>query len=156
MAGRGAVLVVSVLAAVVAISVEPERLLANFPSVIAAMVTWAFALAGSALTPAVLLGIWWPAATARGAVAGIWTGAGIAIAALGVGLAIGPDPSDGLSAVLLAPAMIAAPISAATIVVVSRLDTGPPVSPRLWTRMHGTAADRQAERIARITLRGRR
>ena len=156
MAGRGAVLVVSVLAAVVAISVEPERFLASFPSVIAAMVTWAFALAGSALTPAVLLGIWWPEATARGAVAGIWTGAAIAIAALAVGLTIGPDPGDGLSAVLLAPAMIAAPISAATIVVVSRRDTGPPVSPQLWTRMHGTAADRQAERMARLTLRGRR
>ncbi|TVR18267.1 MAG: cation acetate symporter [Nitriliruptor sp.] len=155
-AGRGAVLVVSVLAAVVAISVEPERLVATFPSVIATMVTWAFALAGSALTPAVLLGIWWRDATARGAVAGIWTGAIIAVGALVVGLVIGPDPSDGLSAVLLAPAMIAAPISAVTIVVVSRLDTGPSVRPRVWTRMHGTAADRQTERMAQITLRGRR
>ncbi len=155
-AGRGAVIVVSVLAAVVAISVEPERLVATFPSVIATMVTWAFALAGSALTPAVLLGIWWRDATARGAVAGIWTGAIIAVGALVVGLVIGPDPSDGLSAVLLAPAMIAAPISAVTIVVVSRLDTGPSVRPRVWTRMHGTAADRQTERMAQITLRGRR
>ncbi|TVP63536.1 MAG: cation acetate symporter [Nitriliruptor sp.] len=155
-AGRGAVLVVSVLAAVVAISVEPERFVATFPSVIATMVTWAFALAGSALTPAVLLGIWWRDATARGAVAGIWTGAIIAIGALVVGLFTGPDPSDGLSAVLLAPAMIAAPISAVTIVVVSRLDTGPSVRPRVWTRMHGTAADRQTERMAQITLRGRR
>ncbi len=155
-AGRGAGIVVSVLAAVVAISVEPERLVATFPSVIATMVTWAFALAGSALTPAVLLGIWWRDATARGAVAGIWTGAIIAVGALVVGLVIGPDPSDGLSAVLLAPAMIAAPISAVTIVVVSRLDTGPSVRPRVWTRMHGTAADRQTERMAQITLRGRR
>ncbi len=155
LAGRAAVLVVSALAAAVAIAVDPERLLASFPSVIATMVTWAFALAGSALTPAVLLGIWWRDATARGAVAGIWTGATTAIGALLVGLVIGANPSDGLTAVLLAPAMIAAPISTATIVVVSRLDTGPPVSPRVWTRMHGTAADRQAERMARITLRGR-
>ena len=155
-AGRAAVLVISVVAAGVALWVGPERLLASFPSVIAAMVTWAFALAGSALTPAVLLGIWWREATARGAVAGIWTGAAVAIGALVLGLVIGPDPSGGLSAVLLAPALIAAPLSAATIVVVSRRDTGPPVSDRLWTRMHGTAADRQAERMARITLRGRR
>jgi cation/acetate symporter len=47
-------------------------------------------------------------------------------------------------------------VSAVAIVVVSRLDTGPPVSSRVWTLMHGTAADRQAERMARITLRGRR
>jgi cation/acetate symporter len=156
MAGRGAVLLISALAAVAAMAVEPARLLTTFPSVIATMVTWAFALAGSALTPTVLLGIWWRDATARGALAGIWSGATIAIGALVAGLVMGADASNGLSAVLLAPAMIAAPVSAVAIVVVSRLDTGPPVSPRVWTLMHGTAADRQAERMARITLRGRR
>lgn len=155
-AGRVAVLVISGAAAVVAMAVEPARLLTTFPSVIATMVTWAFALAGSALTPVVLLGIWWRDATARGAAAGIWTGATIAIGALVAGLATGADASDGLSAVLLAPTMIAAPISALTIVAVSRLDTGPSVSPRVWTRMHGTAADRQTERMARITLRSQR
>jgi len=156
LAGRAAVLFVSVVAAVVAIAVDPERLLATFPSVIATMVTWAFALAGSALTPALLLGIWWRRATARGAVAGIWTGAVVAILALVTGLVRGPESGDGLTAVLFAPAMIAAPLSTTAIVVVSRLDTDPPVDPRLWTRMHGTAADRQTERLARITLRGRR
>ncbi len=155
-AGRGAVLLISGAAAVLAMSVEPARLLTTFPSVIATMVTWAFALAGSELTPVVLLGIWWRDATARGAAAGIWIGATIAIGALVAGLATGADASDGLSAVLLAPTMIAAPVSALTIVAVSRLDTGPSVSPRVWTRMHGTAADRQTERMARITLRSRR
>jgi cation/acetate symporter len=156
LAGRIAVLVISGAAAVLAMAVEPARLLTTFPSVIATMVTWAFALAGSALTPTVLLGIWWRDTTARGALAGIWSGASIAISALVAGLVLGAVPSDGLGAVLLAPAIIAAPISAVTVVVVSRLDTGPSVSPRVWTRMHGTAADRQAERLARITLRGRR
>jgi cation/acetate symporter len=152
-AGRAAVLVVSLLAAVIAMVVEPSRLLATFPSVIATMVTWAFALAGSALTPVVLLGIWWPAATARGAAAGIWTGCAVAVAALVVGLATGADPADGVGAVLLAPTMLAAPVSALVIVGVSRLDPGPGVAPPVWTRMHGTAADRQLERLARITLR---
>jgi cation/acetate symporter len=152
-AGRAAVLVVSALAAVLALVVEPAQLLATFPSVIATMVTWAFALAGSALTPVVLLGIWWPAATARGAVAGIWIGCAVAVGALVVGLATGADPADGLGAVLLAPTMVAAPISALTIVVVSRLDPGPGVATAVWTLMHGTAADRQLERLARITLR---
>jgi cation/acetate symporter len=155
-AGRAAVLVVSVVAALVALAVEPSQLLATFPSLIATMVTWAFALAGSALTPVVLLGIWWPAATARGAVAGVWTGCAVAVGALSVGLVTGADPSDGLGAVLLAPALVAAPVSALTILAVSRLDPGPGVSVAVWTRMHGTAFDRQTERLARVTLRGRR
>jgi cation/acetate symporter len=152
-AGRAAVLVASVLAAFLALAVEPSRLLATFPSVIATMVTWAFALAGSALTPVVMLGIWWPRATARGAVAGVWAGSAIAVGALVTGLVTGADPSDGVGAVLLAPTMLAAPVSALTIVVVSRVDPHPGVTPAVWTRMHGTAADRQLERLARITLR---
>jgi cation/acetate symporter len=155
-AGRAAVLVVSVLAALVALAVEPTRLLTTFPSVIATMVTWAFALAGSALTPVVLLGIWWRDATATGAVAGIWVGGTLAVAGLMLGLVTGADPADGLGAILLAPALIAAPASALTIVVVSRLDPAGGVSPRVWTRMHGTAHDRQAERMARVTLRSGR
>jgi cation/acetate symporter len=155
-AGRAAVLVASLLAALLALVIEPSQLLATFPSVIATMVTWAFALAGSALTPVVLLGIWWPDATARGAVAGIWTGCTVAVAALVVGLVTGADPADGFGAVLLAPAMIAAPVSGLTIVVVSRLDAGAGVSDAVWARMHGTATDRQLERVARITLRSPR
>lgn len=151
--GRLAVLLVSVLAALVALAVEPARLLGTFPSVIATMVTWAFALAGSALTPVVLLGIWWRDATARGAVAGIAVGGTLTVAALLAGLLTGADPADGLGAVLLAPTMIAAPVSALAIVVVSRLDDAGGVSSRVWTRMHGTAHDRQAEQLAEITLR---
>jgi cation/acetate symporter len=152
-AGRAAVLVVSVLAAFAALAVEPSHLLTTFPSLIATMVTWAFALAGSALTPVVLLGIWWRDATARGAVAGIAVGGTLALTALLVGLVTGADPADGVGAILLAPTLVAAPASALTIVLVSRLDGDGGVGPRIWTRMHGTADDRQAERVARITLR---
>jgi cation/acetate symporter len=154
-AGRVAILVVSVMAALVALAVEPARLLGVFPSVIATMVTWAFALAGSALTPTLLLAIWWPRATTRGAVAAITVGATLAITALVVGLGTGADPADGLGAVLLAPTVIAAPASALTVVVVSVTDPDPGVDARVWTRMHGTAADRQVERLARLTLRQR-
>jgi cation/acetate symporter len=155
-AGRVAVLVVSVLAALVALVVEPARLLATFPSVIATMVTWAFALAGSSLTPVLLLGIWWRGATARGAVAGVTAGAGVAITALVVGLSTGADPGDGVGALLLAPTVVAAPVSALVTVVVSRRDPEAGATARVWTRMHGTAADRQVERIAALTVRGRR
>jgi cation/acetate symporter len=154
-AGRLAILVVSLLAALVALAVGPGRLLGTFPSIIAAMVTWAFALAGSALTPTLLLAIWWPRATARGAVAGITSGATLAVLALAVGLVTGADPGDGLGAALLAPTVVAAPTSALIVVVVSRADPAPGVDARVWTRMHGTAADRQVERVARLTLRRR-
>ena len=146
----------SVLAALVALAVEPARLLTTFPSIIATMVTWAFAMAGSALTPVVLLGIWWRNATAAGAVAGIWVGGVIAVGALLVGMVVGADPADGLGAVLLAPTLIAAPASTVTIVLVSRLDTATGAGDGVWSRMHGTAQDRKAERLARITLRSRR
>jgi cation/acetate symporter len=154
-AGRLAILVVSALAAIIGLLVEPSRLLVTFPSVIATMVTWAFALAGSALTPTLLLAIWWPRTTSRGAVAGITVGATAAILLLIVGLVGGADPADGLGALLLAPTVVAAPLSAVTVVVVSRTDRAQGADPRVWTRMHGTAADRQVERIARLTLRGR-
>jgi cation/acetate symporter len=155
-AGRVAVLVVSVLAAVAALAVEPAQLLTTFPSLIATMVTWAFALAGSALTPVLLLGIWWRGATTRGAVAGIWVGGALAVFALTVGLVSGADPADGWGAVLLAPTLVTAPVSALTIVLVSRLDADQGIATAVWTRMHGTAEDRWAERVARATLRTRR
>ncbi len=156
LAGRAAVVLVSALAAVIALVVEPTRLLSTFPSVIATMVTWAFALAGSALTPAVLIGIWWRRATAAGAEAGIWVGGALAVGSLVVGLVTEASPADGLGAVLLAPTLIAAPASALTIVVVSLFDQSTGVRPHVWTRLHGTADDRQAERLAWMTLRGDR
>ena len=152
-AGKLGVVVVSVAAALLAMVVEPSQLLATFPSLIATMVTWAFALAGSALTPVILLGIWWPNATARGAVAGVGVGCAVAVGALVAGLVTGADPSDGIGAVLQAPALVAAPVSALAIVVVSWLDPAPGASMALWTRMHGTAQDRRIERLARVTLR---
>ena len=93
------------LAALLALAIEPTRLLDTFPSVIATMVTWAFALAGRALTPALLLSIWWRGTTARGAVAGIGVGCAVSVAAVVVGLMTGADPGDGVGAVLLAPTL---------------------------------------------------
>jgi cation/acetate symporter len=154
-AGRTAIVAVSGFAALLALAIEPVRLLGTFPSIIATMVTWAFALAGSALTPTLLLSIWWRPTTARGAVAGMTVGAVIAITAVVVGLATGADPGDGVGALLLAPALLAAPLSALAVVVGSRTDPAPADATAAWVRMHGTAGDRQAERVARLTLRAR-
>lgn len=155
-AGRVAIVAVSVLAALIALVVEPSRLLGTFPSVIATMVTWAFALAGSAITPTLLASIWWRGITARGAIAGIAVGGSTAVLGLVVGLSTGADPADGIGAVLLAPTLVAAPLSVLALGLVSRLDPTPTDPTQAWVRMHGTAADRQVERMTALTVRGGR
>ena len=57
------------LVAVMAATVAAER-----PGTILSMVAWAFSIAGSALFPALVLGIFWDRATRQGALAGMLTG----------------------------------------------------------------------------------
>jgi cation/acetate symporter len=148
-AGRLAVAVVASLSAILALGLQPQSLAALFPSIVATMVTWAFALAGSALTPVFILAIWWPRTTAVGAVAGMVLGAAVAIGMFTVGAVLA---EVGAGEVLLTPTLIAAPVSALTTVLVSRRTAPPAGLDRLWLQMHGTAADRQAERLARLTI----
>lgn len=147
-AGRLAVVAVAALSAMLALLLRPEALTALFPSIVAQMVTWAFALAGSALTPVFLLTIWWPRTTAAGAVAGMAVGATGALVTIATGLAAGGG------VLLLAPAMVAAPAATLTCLAVSMVTAPPPDLAASWVRLHGTAADRHAERLARLTIRG--
>ncbi|MFA9447161.1 cation acetate symporter [Egicoccus sp. AB-alg6-2] len=151
-AGQLAVVVASAAAALVALALEPARLSSSFPSVVALLVTWAFALAGSALTPVLLLAIWWRGVSARGAIAGMSLGTLVVIGSLAVGLLRGGD-SDDLGSLLLAPTLMAAPAAALVTILVSRVDGPPPGITGVWLRMHGTAADRQVERFARMAAR---
>ncbi|MPY85385.1 MAG: cation acetate symporter [Actinophytocola sp.] len=150
-AGRGAVIVVAVFSAVLALGLRPDSLTALFPSIVATMVTWAFALAGSALAPVFILAIWWRGTTSRGAGAGMITGAVVAIGMF----ASAPWVADpGASEVLLAPTIVAAPLAVAVTVLVSRRTEPPEDLDRLWLRLHGTAGDRRAARLARLTIAG--
>lgn len=151
LAGRAAVVLVAVLSAAVAVSVHPDSLGALLPSLVATMVTWAFALAGSALTPVFLLTIWWRGTTAVGAICGMCTGAVVAITMFAVGTVAG---AEGLSAMLLTPTIVAAPLAAVVTIVTSRHTSTPANLEQLWLKLHGTAADRQAERLARLTIAG--
>lgn len=152
-AGRVAVVVATCAAAVAALMLRPDDLADTViaPSLVATMVTWAFCLAGSSLTPVLVLAIWWRGATARGAVAGMAIGAFTSVAMIGLGLvqAAGINPRASL---LLTPTLVAAPLAGLVMVVVSRRGTPPTDVDRVWRRMHGTAADRQAERLAELTL----
>lgn len=150
-AGRAAVVIVATLSAVLALGVQPDSLGALLPSMVATMVTWAFALAGSALTPVFLLVIWWRGTTAAGAISGMVTGALVAITMFAVGIVAG---DNGLGAMLLTPTILAAPLAAAVTILVSRHTGTPENLEELWLKLHGTAADRRAERLARLTIAG--
>ena len=88
---------------------------------ISVLVGWAFALAASTFCPLLLLGIWWERLTARGAAAGLMTGATLASAGIFTGLAVeGGHPT--VEAVLAQPAVLSVPVSFAVMVVVSLAD----------------------------------
>ncbi|MBW3606433.1 MAG: cation acetate symporter [Actinobacteria bacterium] len=151
LAGRLAVVGTAAVAAAIALRLEPTSLSALFPSAVATMVTWAFAVAGSALTPVIILSIWWRGMTASGAIAGLVTGSAIAIGLFFVAL---DQPGWSIASLLLTPTPIAAPCAVLVAVVVSRRTPVPDDVTQLWVRLHGTASDRTAERLARLTIRG--
>jgi cation/acetate symporter len=133
----------------IALTMRPESFTAILPSIVAVMVTWAFALAGSALTPVFLLAIWWRGITATGAIAGMATGAATAVTMVGVGA--GLDQAL-VGEAMLTPTLIAAPLAVLVTIAVSRRTAPPPDVEGMWLRMHGTAADREAERFARLMI----
>lgn len=150
-AGRWAVLVAAALSAGLALLLRPYSLTALFPSIVATMVTWAFALAGSALAPVFILAIWWRRTTATGAVAGMTVGALTAVALVAAAPSVGE--SD-LGELLLTPTIVAAPLASVVTIAVS-LRTNPPSDvDRLWLKLHGTAGDRRAVRLAKLTIAG--
>jgi cation/acetate symporter len=147
-AGRVTTAVVACAAAGLALTLTPGSFTAVAPSVVATMVTWAFAVAGAALTPVFVLAIWWRGTTAAGAVAGMLTGL-----VLAVGMFTTGTFAEGawLREVLVTPTLVAAPVAAAVTVAVSLRGSPPADVDRSWLLMHGTAADRRAERLARLT-----
>lgn len=86
---------------------------------ISVLVGWAFALAASTFCPLLLLGVWWPRLTARGATVGMLAGAGVATGMIAAGL-IGDFPEDtALGAILTQPAAVSVPIAFGAMVALS-------------------------------------
>lgn len=95
-----------------------------------------FVFAASSLSPMLLLGVWWPRLTARGATWGMVTGGVACALALVVHAAVG---GVGLAAPLLGqPAAWTIPLATAVMVGVSLIDrTGPPArTARYLSRLH--------------------
>ncbi|MEZ5259205.1 MAG: cation acetate symporter [Ilumatobacteraceae bacterium] len=115
-AGRVAVGVLAVVSAVLGLLLDPDQLTGSIPSVIAGLVTAAFGIAGSTLAPVIVIGIWWPRATAHGAVAAMVVGFATSTVSIGFGLF-----SDSASSVLTTPTIVSGTLAILVMVVVSRL-----------------------------------
>ena len=156
-AGRVTTLLAAGLAAGVAVLLRPDGFTPTSPSLVATMVTWAFAVAGSALTPVLVLSIWWRGMTAAAATAAMLTGGALAVVMFLSAELMDPSP---LRDLMSAPTPVAAPVAILVAVVVARRTTPPAGTEAAWLTMHGTAADRHAERLARMmvdrTGKGRR
>jgi len=148
-AGQFTVLVMAVLAAATAAVLRPDRLSGSTPSIIASLVTAAFALSASTLAPAVMLGIWWKRASADGIFAGLVVGGSLSTIAMGISFTDSSAP-----AVLRSPALFTAPVAIATIVAVSMATQPVEGIDEIWVRMHGTARDRRSERLAKMVIEG--
>jgi cation/acetate symporter len=97
------------------------------------LVGWAFAIAASAFCPLLLLGIWWPSLTRRGAAWGMTVGATLSTGAI-LTTMIAPQP--GWPGTLLAqPAIVTVPLAFAVMIAVSRRRQPRPVSD-LLLQMH--------------------
>lgn len=150
--GRVAVAGTAVAAAAFGILVQNlEFGLTNTPS-LALMVTWAFAVAGSAFTPVFLLSVWWKRMTARGVIAGMIVGASVSLALIGYALiadaaGLPRSPFGSFSGIVGAPAA-----AAAAMAISLRERHAEPSA--WWMRIHGTARERRQALLARLAARG--
>ncbi len=87
------------------------------------LVGWAFAIAASSFCPLLVLGIWWPGLTRRGALAGLIIGGGASSAAVVTSLA-GIGERGWWAVLLQVPALWTVPLAFATMVVGSRATKG--------------------------------
>ena len=167
-AGQVAVGVMAVTAAVLATLFDPSRFTASVPSIVASLVTAAFAFAGCTLTPALLLAIWSKSVTASGIIVGVAFGAVASLASISAGLLVPGAPT-----VLQTPTLVLGPLVMLTIMAVSQVSTARTTSAdddrtttirqkpgsdveQIWLVMHGSASDRRAERLAEITVESTR
>ncbi|MBM7503639.1 cation acetate symporter [Agromyces aurantiacus] len=125
---RWAALFTTAVPLVVALATVPQGLVSSVGNV--------FVFAASALTSVIVLGIWWPRLTARGAIASMVVGSTLCAAALIATAALGPR-SDAWAALLAQPGAWTIPAAALAGIVVSLLDRRTPAgAERMLGRLH--------------------
>ncbi|CAM4331281.1 solute symporter family protein [Paenibacillus tarimensis] len=153
--GKIAVVVMGLFSLFVGIGIPAIGLDKAYPSLIAMMVTWAFAISGGAFVPMLLCSIWWKKTTRNGAIAGMLVGGGGSILFIGLNILkeTGVFPAGSFGAVLgsLAfPSIFIIPLSFAVIVMVSLFGRQgqPAYVNSIWARIHGTDALSERVRLA--------
>jgi cation/acetate symporter len=96
--------------------------LKSFP--INQLVGWAFAIAASSFCPLLILGIWWPRLTAKGAAAGMLIGGGSAVGAIVFNL-FGPTIGGWPGALLVQPAAWCVPLAFGSAIAVTLVTSAP-------------------------------
>lgn len=101
------------------------------PIGISSAVGHAFAIAAATFAPLLILGVWWPRLTAKGAAAGVGIG-GLSTVLAAVVSVTGTAPAGWPDALVSAPAAWATPLAFAVTITVSLLT--PASRPRRWAR----------------------
>lgn len=123
-------------AAVVCAAVPLGFALATVPQGLVTSVANVFVFAASALSPVIVLGIWWRPLTARGAIAGMLVGSVLCAAALITSPVFGPQAGPA-AALLAQPGAWTIPAAALTTIAVSLLDRRKPLNTdRMLSRLH--------------------
>lgn len=152
MVGKIAVVAMSLFSLLVGLGIPAIGLDTAYPSLIAMMVTWAFAVSGGAFVPMLLSSIWWKKTTRKGAIAGMIVGGGGSIFFIMMNILkeTGVFAAGSFGATLGAlafPSIFVVPLSFLTIYLVSITDKNqmPVYVNNIWARIHGS--DALSERI---------
>ena len=105
------------------------------PVGISSIVGHAFAIAAATFAPLLILGVWWPGLTAKGAGAGILVG-GLTTGTAALLTVLGLSPGGWTGALLSAPTAWATPLALVVTVVVSLLTPRPRRWARTMARLH--------------------
>lgn len=150
--GKVAVVLMSLFSLLVGLGIPAIGLDKAYPSLIAMMVTWAFAVSGGAFVPMLLSSIWWKKTTRNGAIAGMIVGGGGSIFFIMMNIlketgVFAPGSIGATIGALTFPSIFVIPLSFLTIYVVSIMDKNkmPVYVNNIWARIHGS--DELSERI---------
>lgn len=146
--GKVAVVGMALFSLLVGLGIPAIGLDKAYPSLIAMMVTWAFAVSAGSFVPMFITSIWWKRATLRGTLAGMAAGGGLTVLFIVFNIlrqigAVPPDSFVGALGALTFPTVFTVPLGLLVIVTVSLLDPRLPTNvDEIWVRIHGTARER--------------
>jgi cation/acetate symporter len=152
MVGKLAVVGMALFSLLAGIGIPAIGLDKAYPSLIAMMVTWAFAVSGGAFVPMLISSIWWRKTTRNGAIAGMIVGGGGSVFFIFMNIlketGVFAAGSFGATLGSLAfPSIYTIPLSFLAIYIVSITDQNkmPIYVNNIWARIHGS--DELSERV---------